>query len=124
MGEYSELFVAFDVAKKKHAVAIAEGGRRGEVRFVGEIENSPATIERMINIAPQRNQQLPRHGYYGDPPSAPGHGSDALTEPFSEIAARLVAKPEPGKLAAVSCQRRREDASACRGKNASRGQPS
>jgi transposase len=27
MGEYSEVFVAFDVAKKKHAVAIAEGGR-------------------------------------------------------------------------------------------------
>ena len=48
MGEYSELFVAFDVAKKKHAVAIAEGGRRGEIRFVGEIENSPATIERLI----------------------------------------------------------------------------
>jgi hypothetical protein len=38
MGEYSELFVAFDVAKKKHAVAIAEGGRQGEIRFVGEIE--------------------------------------------------------------------------------------
>ena len=32
MGEYSEAFVAFDVAKKKHAVAIAEGGRgRGPV---------------------------------------------------------------------------------------------
>jgi hypothetical protein len=27
MGEYCEVFVAFDVAKKKHAVAIAEGGR-------------------------------------------------------------------------------------------------
>ena len=40
MGEYSEFFVAFDVAKRKHAVAIAEGGRRGEVRFLGEIENS------------------------------------------------------------------------------------
>ena len=33
MGKYSEVFVAFDVAKKKHAVAIAEGGRAGEVRF-------------------------------------------------------------------------------------------
>ena len=30
MGEYSELFVAFDVAKKKHAVAIAEGGREAK----------------------------------------------------------------------------------------------
>jgi hypothetical protein len=27
MGKHSEVFVAFDVAKKKHAVAIAEGGR-------------------------------------------------------------------------------------------------
>ena len=34
-----EAFVAFDVAKLKHAVAIAEGGRTGEVRFLGEIEN-------------------------------------------------------------------------------------
>jgi transposase len=34
MGEYSEAFVAFDVAKTKHAVAI-EGGRGGEVRFFG-----------------------------------------------------------------------------------------
>jgi hypothetical protein len=33
MGKYREVFVAFDVAKKKHAVAIAEGGRTGEVDF-------------------------------------------------------------------------------------------
>ncbi|WP_287236367.1 hypothetical protein [Mesorhizobium sp.] len=52
MGEYSEAFVAFDVAKKKHAVAIAEGGRTGEVRFVGEVENSPAAIERTISTRP------------------------------------------------------------------------
>ena len=58
MGEYSELFVAFDVAKKKHAVAIAEGGRRGEIRFVGEIENSPATIERMIKKLAARYDRL------------------------------------------------------------------
>ncbi len=48
MGEYSEAFVAFDVAKKKHAVAIAEGGRTGEVRLVGEVENSPAAIAQTI----------------------------------------------------------------------------
>ena len=58
MGEYSELFVAFDVAKKKHAVAIAEGGRRGEIRFVGEIENSPATIERLIKKLAGRYERL------------------------------------------------------------------
>lgn len=32
----------------KHAVAIAGSGRAGEVRFVGEIENTPATVERTI----------------------------------------------------------------------------
>src|SRR6476646_6269516 len=58
MGEYRELFVAFDVAKKKHAVAIAEGGRRGEIRFVGEMENSPATIERMIKKLAARYDRL------------------------------------------------------------------
>ena len=53
MGEYNEAFVAFDVAKMKHAVAIAEGGRTGEVRFLGEIENRPAAIERTIKEARQ-----------------------------------------------------------------------
>jgi hypothetical protein len=48
MGKYSEAFVAFDVAKKKHAIAIAEGGRTGEVRFLGDVENSPLPIERTI----------------------------------------------------------------------------
>ena len=48
MREYSEAFVAFDVAKTKHAVAIADGGRSGEVRFVGEIASSPAAVERLI----------------------------------------------------------------------------
>jgi hypothetical protein len=48
MGKHSEVFVAFDVAKKKHAVAIAEGGRAGEVRFLGDVENSPLPIERTI----------------------------------------------------------------------------
>ncbi len=48
MRNYSGTFVSFDVAKTKHAVAIAESGRAGEVRFVGEIENTPATIERTI----------------------------------------------------------------------------
>jgi len=58
MEEYSEAFVAFDVAKKKHALAIAEGGRTGEVRFVGEVENSPATIERTIKKLGKKYDRL------------------------------------------------------------------
>jgi transposase len=58
MGKYSEAFVAFDVAKKKHAVAIAEGGRAGEVRFLGDVENSPLPIERTIKRLADRYERL------------------------------------------------------------------
>ena len=53
-----EAFVAFDVAKLKHALAIAEGGRNGEVRFLGEIENKPTTIERTIKKLGKRYNRL------------------------------------------------------------------
>ena len=43
MGKHNEGYVAFDTAKLKHAVAIAEGGRQGEIRFLGEIANEPST---------------------------------------------------------------------------------
>ena len=55
MEEYSEAFVAFDVAKKKPALAIAEAGRTGDV---GEVENSPAAIERTIKKLEKRYDRL------------------------------------------------------------------
>jgi transposase len=58
MGKYSEVFVAFDVAKKKHAVAVAAGGRAGEVRFLGDVENSPLPIERTIKRLAERYERL------------------------------------------------------------------
>jgi len=48
MGDHSEAFVGFDTSKLHHAVAIAEGGRDGEVRFVGEIENSAAATAKLV----------------------------------------------------------------------------
>jgi hypothetical protein len=58
MGEHSEVFVAFDVAKKKHAVAIAEGGRTGEVRFLGDVDNALLSIERTIKRLADRYEKL------------------------------------------------------------------
>jgi transposase len=58
MGEHSEVFVAFDTAKLKHAVAIAEAGRGGEIRFLGEIENRPTTVERLIKKLARRYRKL------------------------------------------------------------------
>ena len=40
MADYSEVFVGIDTSKLRNAVAIAEGGRNGEVRYLGEVENS------------------------------------------------------------------------------------
>jgi len=58
MGEYSEGFVAFDTAKVKHSVAIADGGRGGEVRFLGDVSSSPATVARLIGKLAGRYKKL------------------------------------------------------------------
>ncbi len=48
MSEHSEAYVAFDSSKLRNAVAIADCGRAGEVRFVGEIENSAAATAKLV----------------------------------------------------------------------------
>ena len=48
MSDHSEVFVAFDTSKLRNAVAIAEGGRAGEVRFLGEIENTEAATVKLV----------------------------------------------------------------------------
>jgi transposase len=58
MSEYSEAFAAFDVTQMKHAVAVAEGGRTGEVRFLGEIENRSGAIERTVRKLAGRYDRL------------------------------------------------------------------
>jgi transposase len=48
MDHHSVAYVGFDTSKTKHAVAVAEGGREGEVRYLGEIEATPAAVEESI----------------------------------------------------------------------------
>jgi transposase len=48
VGDHSEAFVAFDTSKLRNAVAIAEAGRSGEVRFLGEIDNTPAATAKLV----------------------------------------------------------------------------
>jgi hypothetical protein len=48
MANIIEAFVAFDTSKLRNAVAIAEAGRAGEVRFLGEIENTEAAIAKLV----------------------------------------------------------------------------
>jgi transposase len=77
MGKYSEAFVAFEVAMKKHAVAIAEGGREGEVRFLGDVENNPLPIEGTIKRLAERYSRLLRGRADGIRALSPGAGARA-----------------------------------------------
>src|ERR1700677_4792802 len=58
MKKYSEAFVGLDTSKKKHALAVADGGRNGEVRYVGELDSSPATVEKAISKLADRYRKL------------------------------------------------------------------
>ena len=48
MGEYSDAFVGIDVAKGRNAIAIADGERGGEVRYLGGVDASPASMARIV----------------------------------------------------------------------------
>jgi transposase len=54
----SEAFVGFDTSKLRHAVAIADGGRTGEVRFLGEIENTAAATAKLVRKLAAKYEQL------------------------------------------------------------------
>ena len=41
-------FIGLDVHKATIAVAVAEEGRKGEVRFVGEVPNNEASLDRLV----------------------------------------------------------------------------
>src|SRR6201987_4411282 len=51
-------FVAFDSAKNKHAVAIADDGRCGEVRYLGEIDNSPDAVGKLVAKLSRQYERL------------------------------------------------------------------
>lgn len=48
MADYREAFVGIDVAKLRNAIAIADSGREGEVRFFGEVDTSDQSMRRII----------------------------------------------------------------------------
>lgn len=58
MEQYTEVFVGLDVAKVRHAVAIAESGRDGEVRFFGEIDADAESVRRMVAKLAKRHAAL------------------------------------------------------------------
>jgi transposase len=54
----NEAYVAFDSSKLRNAVAIAEAGRAGEVRFLGEIDNTEAATAKLIGKLAAKYRRL------------------------------------------------------------------
>jgi transposase len=48
VGHLSEAFIGIDTAKLRNAVAIAEAGRRCEVRYLGEVDASEAATRKLV----------------------------------------------------------------------------
>src|SRR3974390_3418837 len=58
VGNHTEAFVGIDTSKLRNAVAIADAGRGGEVRFLGEIENTPAATAKLVRKLAAKYERL------------------------------------------------------------------
>jgi transposase len=58
MTETGAIFVGIDAAKAKHAVAVAEPGRSGEVRYIGEIDASADAVRKLLTRLAARHGKL------------------------------------------------------------------
>jgi transposase len=58
VSDHSEAFVAFDTAKLRNAVAIADAGRTGEIRFLGEIDATPTATAKLAKKLAAKYEHL------------------------------------------------------------------
>ena len=58
MDQVTTTFVAMDTPKQTISMAIAESGRRGEVRFLGEIPSRPEAVAKMVERPSRKYAKL------------------------------------------------------------------
>ncbi len=58
MANDSEVYVGIDTSKLRNAVAIAEGGRNGGVRYFGEIDNTAEAVRRLVKKLSGKHARL------------------------------------------------------------------
>jgi hypothetical protein len=85
MGKHRLAFVAFDSAKEKHAVAIADDGRDGEARYLGEIDNSPDAVRKLVAKLSRQYERL--HFCYEAGPT--GYGLHRQLTDLGHVRARI-----------------------------------
>lgn len=57
MEQRCEVFVGIDVAKMRNAVAVADGERGGEVRYLGEIDAASESMRRLVKRLATKHAQ-------------------------------------------------------------------
>src|SRR5579864_6136434 len=58
MKKHGEAFVGIDTAKARNAVAVADSGRRGEIRYLGEFDTSPEAVTKLVRKLADRHETL------------------------------------------------------------------
>jgi len=58
VGHHSEAFIGIDTAKLRNAIAVAEAGRNGEVRYLGEVDTSEAGTRKLVAGLSARYRRL------------------------------------------------------------------
>jgi transposase len=58
VSNHSEAFIGLDTSKLRNAVAIADGGRDSEVRFLGEIDTTPAATAKLVKKLAAKHRRL------------------------------------------------------------------
>ncbi len=58
MKKNGEVFIGIDTAKARNAVAVADGDRNGEVRYLGEFDNTPDAVVKLVRKLAERYETL------------------------------------------------------------------
>jgi len=91
----TEVFAGIDVAKVRNAVAIADGERGGEVRYLGEVASSEESMRRLVKRIAAKHDRV--HFCYEAGPT--GYGLyrliTALGHPCAVVAPSLIPR-KPG----------------------------
>lgn len=77
MKRNGEAFVGIDTAKARNAVAVAEGGRRGEIRYLGEFDTDPGAVAKLVRKLTDRYDEV--HFCYEAGPTGYGLYRQILT---------------------------------------------
>jgi hypothetical protein len=83
MTGYREAFVGIDAAKVRNAIAVADAGREGEIRYLGEVDASPESMRRLLARLAAKYDRL--HCCYEAGPCCPESSPPSALTPIKGL---------------------------------------